>query len=403
MYTFKVADVEENTEKCKYTKTIKDQFLSISGPSIESCSNPDKELIFLNKGLVDLTSTSFSSHYPLILDPDTIWITITTSLAKHINQNAEALRKQFVSFEGKVFIEIFRDDFIKGNPNNPWDNCFPEFSDKIAEYIGDKRDLIVSNFSTTDSARKVISEIVLMDAVKSYFSYGCSTCCGIPRITLEGTVEDWKEIRARVDAFDGFGLSWWTEYLKPALDEFVNAANGNPNLDFWKSFYNQGGGSGGPFVGGNVTIFYPFLGSKDTKNNFDCIKSGGRRGSLTLSEFPKTISSVPFSWNYYGTVYPMEFLGGLVGAEQEEDGSVRSSFNWAVKEAAIKMKDFPIERLKLDMPIWYGNKCGILKKVEAVDYGDGSKKISDVYVDIDGETKHFKYYDLSSLYIKGAF
>ena len=37
--------------------------------------------------------------------------------------------------------------------------------------------------------------ITVMDACKHYFSYKCTTFCGFPSITLEGTAHDWALLR----------------------------------------------------------------------------------------------------------------------------------------------------------------------------------------------------------------
>lgn len=67
---------------------------------------------------------------------------------------------------------------------------FPEFADKIGSFIGqDKQHLIESDFSTTGPVEKVVSQIVLMDAMKSYFKYVMVCGCGIPYIELIGTME----------------------------------------------------------------------------------------------------------------------------------------------------------------------------------------------------------------------
>ena len=95
----------------------------------------------------------------------------------------------FVPHQGKVTIQVRRDDFLKGSPENPWAEVWPEFSAEIKKVIGaETHGLIVSDFSTTGPTERAASEVVLMDCVQSYFSYGFVTLCGIPEITLEGTV-----------------------------------------------------------------------------------------------------------------------------------------------------------------------------------------------------------------------
>ena len=53
---------------------------------------------------------------------------------------------------------------------------------------------MVASFSTTGAVEQVANGIVLMSAMKSYFAYRGRTLCGIPEVTLEGTVDDWTNI-----------------------------------------------------------------------------------------------------------------------------------------------------------------------------------------------------------------
>lgn len=47
------------------------------------------------------------------------------------------------------------------------------------------------NFSTTTPTDKVAACVSIMATLQNYFSYVCRTCCGVPKVTLLGTVEDW--------------------------------------------------------------------------------------------------------------------------------------------------------------------------------------------------------------------
>ena len=383
-HTFKVDNVTENNSSIISNKpsrlatgTAKKLFEDKFRTTIDSCSDDKKLIVAPNSsGLINVAYLSFGDHRPMVIDPDSVWLTLFTQLSKHIELNAEALRSKFVTFKGKVFIEISRDDFVMDG-NNPWDNCFPEFSDKIAEYIGDKRDIIVSNFSTTTATTKIISEIALMDAMKQYFDYGMKTRCGIPRITIEGSPEDWKAIRDKANLFSELGLEWWTEKLFPVLDEFYQASLGKPNLNFWKSFYNQGGGSGGPYIGGHITSLYAYL-DGDRKNTFE---SGMFRGS-TPENFPSIIASAPFVWNYYGNMFPMSFFGGIIGVEQDEDGAIRSSYAWGVRKDSIPFMNYAVENMSKDMCLVnrVTGENGLLKRVEVNTYGD-SREISLVIIE----------------------
>jgi hypothetical protein len=355
---------------------------------------------FVPSNLVGLAHLSFANHHHMILDPDTIWITIEHGLATHIKENAEELRKQFVSFDGKKTIDIRRDDFVRGSSNN-WEGCFDEFSEKIGEFIGPKKDLIVGSFSTTGKLQKVSSEIVLMDAMSKYFDYSVSTLCHIPVITLTGSVEDWEKIRDKVNSFDSFGLSWWTDYLKPVLDQFVRAAKGDIDLDFWKSWYKEGGGSGGPYISGHVNALFPYVGSDIQRNKY--MGGKGRFGDGNcLSDFNQSLSKVPFIWKYYDSIFPMEFVGGLVGLSQDDQGSVRCSFGWVVRDQSVPLSNYPIKNLIKDMVIHDSNgNAGLLKFAEAEHWNHSDdKQLCEVKIEFDGKIKSYDKWELGKLFVK---
>ena len=361
------------------------------------------EIVPGTANIVGLAHECFSSHRHMILDPDSIWSTIESGLAMHINKNAEELRSKFVTFQGKVTIEIRRDHFVRGGKND-WEGCFDEFSEKIGEYIGPKKDLIVGKFTTTGIIQRVSSEIILMNAMKEYFNYLCTTCCSIPVVSLLGEVQDWENILDRVRKFDEFGLSWWTGELIPVLEELIKTAKGDINLDFWRSWYKEGGGSGGPFITGHVIKFFPYIGTELVKNTFGFSKRG-LGGGTTLSDFPIGTNAVPFVWSYYSTQYPMEFIGGILGLEQREDGALRCGFGWGVHDECVPFRSYPMERLYKDMVVHHKKLGrGVLKRVDIETFADGSRKIDFVIVDWDngGEKKH-EFYDISGMYIKESF
>lgn len=291
---------------------------------------------------MEAVHTSYADHYPLIITPDSVWLTIAQGFGHHVNANAEKLRKRFVQHEGKKLLMIRRDGFSKGSPNNDWPGCFSEFSDMISDHIGKKRDLIVSKFSTTGPIEKAASELVLMDSMKSYFKYGVMTLCGIPNITLTGTVEDWTDIRTRAENLAEYELDWWLKSLSPVLDQFVRAAEGKADIRFWDTMYKIDGGSGGPYCQGWVNTLFPYL--QDYKGNItkNTFAEGweSNRGFMdgpTMSQYPNSLSKVAFKWDLYGAnTYDMEFLAGLVGVHQDEKTlALESAVGWAVRDTGV--------------------------------------------------------------------
>lgn len=338
--TFQVSEKAAKTigERITKTASVAENLQGLLGAPVEA-SGANAPVVIGTKlnGLISAVHTAFGKHFPLVLSPDDIWLALAQGFALHVEANAEALRKQFVQHEGQPTI-LHMNNYHRGDPNNPWPESFKFFSDEIEKHIGKKRDLLVADFSTTGVIEKAASEVVLMGAMKQYFKYREMTLCGIPEITLLGSTEDWKSIRRRVETFAEFDLGWWVEGLLPILDRFVLASQGKADPAFWDGIYKDGGGSGGPFVTGWINAFFPYIEDYKTKGytriNQYATKaklSEGYHGPNTAS-FPPGLAKVPFVWDYLGVEFNYEFLGGFVGAHQEETLAVRPAIGWAVRE-----------------------------------------------------------------------
>jgi hypothetical protein len=47
---------------------------------------------------------AYRHHFPLVLTPDAVWLTVAQGLARHVTNNAEALRHRLVAHEGRALI-----------------------------------------------------------------------------------------------------------------------------------------------------------------------------------------------------------------------------------------------------------------------------------------------------------
>jgi hypothetical protein len=326
--------------------------------SVESCSRYHGRLLdqVAYHPVVAAVHLAFMDHRPLCLSPDTIWLMIIQGVANHINANAEKLQRRIISHRGKIAIEVRRDDFVKGSPENPWAEVFNEFSMQIRDHIGPKIDLIVPGFSTTGPVERAAAEVVLLDAMQCYIEYEVHTLCGIPTITLAGTPKDWKTLTERVQAFRKLGLRSWLDVVSPILEQFSRAAQGHVDQTFWRSIYKLNDRSGGPVITGWITAFFPYLKDYRTKhatvpvNEFFKIGRGNLDAMLnpdhernrqwacgpTTEQFPSGLSKAPFIWKYFDRHFDMEFLGGFVGVAQDEETlTLRPEIGWAVREAPV--------------------------------------------------------------------
>lgn len=210
---------------------------------------------------------------------------------------------------------------------------------------------LICNFSTTTPAIRVASEVVLMDTFSSYFEYEMDCVCGIPQITLEGSLEDWQRIRARIEVLETYGLEWWVSRLRPILDEFVLAAGGHPTAAFWKAIYKPKEAYAAELATGWITDLFPYLEDASGRRRNHVFEyqrrgwalPGGTEGAdfdpwntigVSLESFPSGLSSVPVKVNFpNGSSQVVDFVAGFLAVNQDSaDLALSPLIGWCVAE-----------------------------------------------------------------------
>ena len=362
-FTFRAADVkiaESLIEEISYEKAIKS---IVKGA--ESYPTINKNIVQAKMhAFVDAVGRAYSEHRPLVISPDMIWLLICQGFSKHVNSIPEQLRYQFVTHKGKkeLIVDVTPFDFKKGKSDNPYHLVFPQFAHQIKQHtLGELYDVITAPFSTTGIVEKAAFEITLMDAMKAYFKYELRFICGIPSITLEGTVEDWLAVLFRAKKLAKYQLKWWIDALIPILEEFVKTRQGNVNLSFWNNIYNYHVPKGKwslrcppppkPYVNGWIIKFFPILPNglkniylKENKNLLTVLKENDLEiddfpNGLEINEFTTGISKTEFIWNdlVRNEKYDMELLAGFIGIRQDKaTKALRPEIGWAVREVKPK-------------------------------------------------------------------
>lgn len=296
--------------------------------------------------LIEAVHRAFAEHRSLILSPDAIWLTITQGFGHHVVENAEALRSKLVGFDGKRELAVAVQSFPT---DEEWPGVIELWSASIREYVPPKLHAALQcSFSTTTPAIRTASEVAIMDAFQKYFDYVLVCICGIPEVTLRGTVEDWRSIRQRVEQLTGYEIDHWIARLRPILDEFVKSAAGNPDKDFWQSIYKPASAYGGEVATGWITDLFPYLessGQRYPNNTLKVPRDGWalpQNGSsyngygIAPADFPSGLSCAPFTVRYE-TEPPLpeqkrNLLAGFLGVVQTTEGRLAPHIGWAVTE-----------------------------------------------------------------------
>lgn len=290
---------------------------------------------------------SFYDHLPLRLSPDAIWITLARGFALHVNEHAEDVRHRFVRHAGREKIVVQRLDFTPGE-DNPWPEVFEEFSEQIADRTGGLASLVQADFSTTGPVERAVAHLMAMETFKSYFEYIMYGGCGIPEITLTGTVEDWQTLRRRAHQFADYGLQDWIDALDPILAHFELAKAGKSDTEFWQSMFRYNSGSGPAVMTGWANALFPYL--KDANDNLyrnPYLKDWQQRLEIDdkqhwrerwddpqgvgLNAIPACFTSVPLKMFWGTQETDMRLVGGLMGVTQDDQTSaVEPECGWAV-------------------------------------------------------------------------
>jgi len=217
----------------------------------------------LSHGLVSGLISAYSRHYNIELRPDDFWSAVLVQFSFYLNANAEELRSRFVDFQGKRKLIVYMDGHIRTVDHAVF---IRKMIPQIASNLKDPsiRDWVIPSFTTTTPNDALVFSVVLMSALKSYFSYKMVLECGIPNVTLCGTPADYEDLARRVDRLLEFDnaqghMKKWHSLLRPIFDELIRASRGQHSVDFWSRVCTHyGGGSGPSYISGWVSAFCCF-------------------------------------------------------------------------------------------------------------------------------------------------
>ena len=281
-------------------------------------------------GLVSAMVDAYNTHHKLILRPDDIWQAILTQFSFYVNAHAEKLRAQFVDFEGKKTLTIFAGGTLYTVDFGGIANRMVD--EQIVKNIKDPAvvDWLLPRFSTTSPTDRVSASVTIMSSFQAYFEYHCFLKCGIPEVTLEGSPDDWKTLRAKLDRLpmydvDG-SLTPWHGALVGVLDQFVKSSEGNADVAFWdKMASRQGGGSGPTYLSGWVTAFCYF----GHKGNPIC-----HSNQVDMDAIPVGVCAVPLTVDDNGVEHKTQMFAGQFSYEVVGDAgdTIRPRNDWAITE-----------------------------------------------------------------------
>ena len=252
----------------------------------------------------------------------------------------ELVREKYVHFEGKKNICINRlGIFPEEATKETWEGIINEIVEEIEKHIGKEiSSNLQSDFSTTNPVTLATSQVSIMSAMKQYFVYKVLMGgCGISSITLEGSLDDWKKIKSKLEFLTSKALKWWTKHLIPIIDNIIktkeyydkNKKINNELIDFWKGMIKLKG-KGDMYephiINGWIIKFIPDLSDQKPKLYEE----------ISEVDVPDQIISCPLElivMNLNGTksTYNCDLASGFFGMIQDKDTfNVRPVIGYAV-------------------------------------------------------------------------
>ncbi|CAG8562706.1 751_t:CDS:2 [Diversispora eburnea] len=260
-------------------------------------------------GFVSAIIHAYTLHQHLRFSPDDVWLTIIQGVSGHILINAERFRYLFVDREGQKGVTVDARDIIR--PVNrsfegDWKQVIARLSDDIDKRVKkvNLKKHLECDFSTSTNASITASQIILLEAMKKCFKYTLRGSCGIPKVTLDGTLEDWLYLQEKVAKICDLGLEldFWMDRLKPVIAQFVSTYKGDVDENFW-----------------SMAVFeVPYKSCETTPCWNGWIGSEIKKNQIIPNEIPSGLLYVPFDLIIEKDIFKLNFAAGFFGARQDK-------------------------------------------------------------------------------------
>jgi hypothetical protein len=299
----------------------------------ESTKHSQYELYPTGNGLFSACHNAWAHHGTLLLSPDDIWIAIQAIFAKYMNANAEALRSVFASHAGKKELRIAMDDA-------PED--WPLFMKRVVTQVtqNSKMDMdatFVPPFSSSTALDATMKHLAVMDHMQQYFAYTFSLQCGVRRVGLRGSLEDWRMLRAYIQGLGAFALqpkedayftddtrtfASWLRDLTDIADKLIQTHQGYPDVNWWNRMITERtehGSKTSTYLKGWITAL---------------VSNRAIDQEMSVDSVPTLRFSVPVKHDNNGVITNMRILGGLTGCTYCADLDV-----WSPQRSFAVMDD----------------------------------------------------------------
>ncbi|UKZ64982.1 uncharacterized protein TrAtP1_006185 [Trichoderma atroviride] len=181
------------------------------------------------------------------------------------------------------------------------------------------------SFSTTTDTDRAVATVLLMGTMQKYYRCDLVTNCGLPSVTLLGEIEDWREIRDRLDYLCQFGdqPSEFADMLRPILRHMIHSFT-HPTTEeiitFWKAIatdFSLG------LIGENTKItgwitafcFWDEEGKVELRRPWNTLLDGENYPAIPVNRIPAGSACVPMKAIIHGNTIECTMIAGSVGIQ----------------------------------------------------------------------------------------
>ena len=368
-------EVKPIDDRKKGTDLIEQKTLDLGNPDnfyseYEYTSNLIREDSCNN--LVNTFLAAYNSHKPLRLRPDDINLALQLVWSCCLNLNAEKFRSEFVEHQGKMELKVESTVFDSNFFCQQFANLMKQ-NVKNPEFI----EQFTKEYTTTTQLIKTVTNQVLMNTLKEYFSCSMILGCGISKVIMEGTKEDWKKLNDSYEYFKNFFAkteldAWFVHFdvimknlmtMRELQDEGTVDAT-NELKEFWLRVicYVPQGSGGQTILGGWVRLLTPYS-SSNTIIGLDkpilCLDLSKKRPEYSRDykqqdvlaryyaatgwdSLQKSLIETPAKlYDYDETLYEVEFVSGFYPPVEREDGTISTNIGFLMRT------NKEIEKMKL--------------------------------------------------------
>ena len=311
---------------------------------------------------------AYLHHFPIVINPNIFWLMILQGFSKHmeIKDNSERNRNKFVNFEEKENIVIKTDLDLFRASDDQWqlmiDNLLKETLKKI-NINEEILNVLKEKFSTSTREEEIAINVTFLSIFKKYFKYSMDGTCGISKITIEGTIEDWNLLLNKIKEIGNLDveITFWTNEIKKIVQKIIDTIlTRRPDIDFFKKIVQNTDRSKecqSDLINGWIIKFIPY----DINNN-KCDFNSPEFNGLTINQIPSQIVILPFNLIYISKKYELEIYSGFFGVTQDEKTyEIKPVIGYAIVEVnkvepnerdsddKIRQLELEIKRLRLQL------------------------------------------------------